>query len=245
MPEGPSLYILKEKALHFKGKKILEADGNAPIDTSVLVNKKVNDIKTWGKHLLLCVPKQTVRIHMLMFGSYSINENNKKKQSLRLHLKFSNGDIYFFTCAVKMLDGDLNDIYDWSADVMSDEWNQRKAINKLKKIPGDNICDALLNQEIFSGVGNIIKNEILFRVKLHPKNKVGDIPARKLAELAKQARVYSFDFLEWKKKNELKKHWLAYTKKSCPRCNIPLHKEYLGKTKRRTFFCGNCQELYK
>jgi endonuclease-8 len=59
-----------------------------------------------------------------------------------------------------------------------------------------------------------------------------------------EACIYSYDFLEWKKAFVLKKHWLAHTKKTCPLCNIPLIKEYLGKTNRRTFYCDNCQELY-
>lgn len=244
MPEGPSLYILKEQAIRFKGKKILLAEGNAAIDMSLPVNKKIIDIRTWGKQLLLCLPELTIRIHMLMFGSYSIDEQTKPAKSTRLHLKFSNGDIYFYTCSVKLLKEDVNKLYDFTADVMGDEWNQPKAIKKLKAITGTNICDALLDQQIFSGVGNIIKNEILYRTKIHPYNPVGAIPVRKLNELAKQARIYSFEFLEWKKKFELKKHWLAHTKKTCQRCNLPIIKEYIGKTKRRTFFCNNCQVIY-
>jgi len=80
---------------------------------------------------------------------------------------------------------------------------------------------------------------------VHPESNVGALPEQKLYELIAQARLYSFDFLEWKKNYVLKKHWLAHTKKTCPRCDIPLIKKYLGKTKRRSYFCINCQYLYK
>ena len=65
--------------------------------------------------------------------------------------------------------------------------------------------------------------------------------------LVKQARehILQGDFLQWKKAFVLKKHWLAHTKKNCARCKIPLIKTYPGKTKRRAFFCANCQKLYK
>jgi endonuclease-8 len=105
-------------------------------------------------------------------------------------------------------------------------------------------CDALLDQNIFAGVGNIIKNEVLFRIRLHPESLVGNVPEPVINELIAEARNYSFDFLEWKKAFVLKKHWLAHTKKTCPRCNIPFVKKYAGKTKRRSFFCTNCQVLY-
>jgi endonuclease-8 len=128
---------------------------------------------------------------------------------------------------------------------MSDDWNPRKARTKLKAKPAMLVCDALLDQDIFAGVGNIIKNEVLFRIRVHPKSRIGKLPAAKLSALIKEARMYSFDFLEWKKAYVLRKHWLAHTKKTCPRCKLPLIKEYLGKTKRRSFFCNNCQQLYK
>jgi len=244
MPEGPSIVIVKELVQQFKGKKILQAEGNAKIDPSDFVNKKIVDFKSWGKHFLICLPKATIRIHFLMFGSYSINEQTKPARSLRLHLKFTNGDLYFYTCSIKILEGDLDEIYDWSADVMNEKWSATKAIKKLKAIPGTLACDALLNQDIFSGVGNIIKNEVLFRIKLHPESSIGKIPTAVIKAMVKEARKYSFDFLKWKKAFELKKHWLAHTKKMCARCNIPLIKTYPGKTKRRTFFCTDCQIKY-
>lgn len=127
---------------------------------------------------------------------------------------------------------------------MSDEWDSKKAIKKLKESPETVICDALLDQHIFAGVGNIIKNEVLYRVKIHPASIIGKIPAAKLSALVKETINYSFDFLKWKKANELKQHWLAHTKKMCLRCNVPIIKSYLGKTNRRTFYCNNCQKIY-
>lgn len=245
MPEGPSLHILKEAIQSFQGKKIIHAHGNAKIEMPALEGKKLLDIRTWGKQLFLVLPKTTIRIHLLMFGSYSVNEQTKPDRSLRLALQFSKGTIYFYTCSVKTLEKDWEDSYDWSADVMSDKWDPRGARKKLKGMPTTLVCDALLDQQVFSGVGNIIKNEVLYRIFLHPETLAGQIPSRKLTQLIKEARLYSFDFLKWKKKFELKKHWLAHTKKTCLRCDLPFIKKYCGKTKRRTFFCVNCQVKYE
>ena len=74
MPEGPSLLIAKEAMIQFKGKKIIDASGNAKFGIERLVNKKIIDIKTWGKHLLIVFDKFSIRIHFLMFGTYRINE---------------------------------------------------------------------------------------------------------------------------------------------------------------------------
>jgi endonuclease-8 len=244
MPEGPSLIIFKELLLPFKGKKVLSARGNAKIDMRLLEGQKILDLRTWGKQFFICFKKFSVRIHFLMFGSYTINEHTKPERTLRLMLTFKNGSFGVYACSVKIIDGDLDELYDWQADVMSDIWNPRGARKKLKAAPEMMVCDALLDQQIFSGVGNIIKNEVLYRIRLHPETLVGNIPPRKLSELIKEARNYSFDFLRWKREYVLRKHWLAHTKKTCHRCDLPIIKKYCGTTQRRTFFCSNCQVLY-
>jgi endonuclease VIII len=243
MPEGPTIVILKELALPFKGKKVLAATGNAKIDIQRAESKPVRDLKSWGKHFLICFDGFTFKIHFLLFGSYRINE--ERDMAPRLSLRFKEGVMNFYACSVKLLEGELDAIYDWSADVMSDAWNPKKARAKLKKHPDMLVCDALLDQDIFAGSGNIIKNEVLFRIRVHPKSKIGKLPPRKLGEMIREVRNYSFDFLKWKKAYVLRKHWLAHTKTICPRCGIPLIKEYMGTHKRRTFFCTKCQILYK
>ena len=242
MPEGPSIVILKEEVQLFKGKKVVSVSGNSKQDIQRLAGKKIIDFKSWGKHFLICFPSFTVKIHFMLFGSYRINEG--KDSPPRLSLKFKKGELNFYACSVQFIEEDLDELYDWTGDVMNDLWNPRQALKKLKADPELLVCDALLDQHIFAGVGNIIKNEVCFRIKVHPESHVTELPAKQLKLLVAEARNYSFDFLEWKKQFVLKKHWLAHTKKTCARCKVPLVKRYSGKTKRRTFFCEHCQQLY-
>jgi endonuclease VIII len=242
--EGPSLIILKDEIKSFKGKKVVAASGLAKINYARLIGQKIKAFKTWGKHFLIEFPKFSLRIHFLMFGSYRVNERKKGKNP-SLQLKFQDGsELNFYTSSIREINSNLNDVYDWSADVMNKAWDARKARRKLKKQPELNVGDALLDQEIFAGVGNIIKNEVLFRIHVHPESIVGTLPPRKLTELVTEAKNYSFDFLKWKRIYQLKKHWLIFTKKKCPRCKIPAFKRYTGKTKRRSFFCEQCQVQY-
>ncbi len=244
MPEGPSIILVKEATAKFNGKKIIAVEGNSKINQSRLFNKKITKIKSWGKHFLICFDGFTLKVHFLMFGSYTVDEK-KPDRAIRLHLKFKNGEINFYTCSVKYLDGDINQHYDWSADVMNENWDKKKARIKLKETPEAFICDSLLDQDIFAGVGNIIKNEILYRVRVHPESVIGKISAAKLNKLIDETRIYSFQFLEWKRVYELKKHWLAHIKKICLRCDLPFIKKHTGVKKRRSFYCTNCQVLYK
>lgn len=243
MPEGPSIIILKEAVEPFRGQRINKASGNSTkIVMDELKGKVIRDFKSWGKHFLVCFEDSYIRIHFLLFGSYRINE--RREMSPRLSLETTKGELNFYACSVQMKSGSPDDVYDWSADVMNPAWDPQKAEVKLHENGGKLACDALLDQDIFAGVGNIIKNEVLYRIRVHPASRVQDLPAEKLQEMIREAVNYSFDFLEWKKAFTLKAHWLAHTKTHCLRCDLPIRREYMGTTDRRTFFCNGCQVLY-
>jgi endonuclease-8 len=244
MPEGPSIVILREQATPFLGQTIRRVAGNTTIAKERLLGQQVQALRSWGKQFLVELPDFTLRVHFMLFGSWRINEAKSWAQP-RLALGFDNGELNLYACSVRFIEEPLDLVYDWWADVMSEHWDPALARRRLRARPDLLVCDALLDQDVFAGVGNIIKNEVLFRIRLHPLSRIGALPAAKLRELVGQARQYSFDFYEWKKQFVLKKHWLAHTKRTCPRCNIPFHKGHLGTTQRRSFWCENCQVRYE
>jgi len=243
MPEGPTIVILKEEVQQFKGKVVLSATGNTQIiDVNTLAGKKIIDFKSWGKHFLICFDDFTIRVHFMLFGSYRINEHSDRIP--RLHLQFDDGELNFYACSLQLITQLLDEVYDWTEDIMNEKFDPKAALRKLKASPETLACDALLNQHFFSGSGNIIKNEVLFRTHIHPKSIIGKMPDDKIKELVTETVNYAFDFLRWKKEFKLKKHWEAYSKHICPRDKVPFQTRNLGKTNRRTFFCNICEQLY-
>ncbi len=252
MAEGPSIVILKERASVFVGHEIERAEGNAPnFAMERLPLRRIEGLRSFGKHFLVELGGFTLRVHLLMLGSYCIDE--RKDKPIRLGLGFAGGrEINFYSCSVKLLDEPLDALYDWRADVMSDAWDPALARRKLRAMPDVLVCDALLDQSVFAGVGNVIKNEILFRIRVHPLARVGDLTPAKLRALVEQARTYTFEFYEWKKADvdgtkpvwqgdTLARHWLVHNKKTCPRCGAALRKAHLGALDRRSFWCERCQ----
>ncbi len=244
MPEGPVIVLMKDALDKFVGQKVISTTGTVQYDHSLIVHHKLKEIKLYGKQTFLIFDQAAIRIHLLMFGSYEMDEQTKPEKNLRIGLTFKNGKALFYTCSVKILPLEKLDEIDWSADVMSEDWNSKNAKNKLKQNPEMLICDALMDQDIFAGVGNIIKNEALFLAGVQPESKVGKIPAKQMNAIIKEARDYSFDFLKWKMKDELSRHWRAYQQKTCPKCGEKLMKKSTGKTKRTSFYCPKDQKLY-
>ena len=245
MPEGPSIVILREEAAKFAGRVVRKVSGNSRQDIQRMQGLEVRAICSWGKHFLVAFDGFTLRIHFMLFGRFRVDDP-KEGGTPRLTLEFDNGRLDLYACSVQFLEGDVDELYDWRLDVMADAWDPARARKRLRESPHVIAADALLDQEWFAGVGNIIKNEVLWRIKVHPESEVGALPARKQGELVKQAREYSFDFLAWKKAFVLKKHYQVHTKTHCPRDGTRLsYRKELGRARRRAFFCETCQKLYK
>jgi endonuclease VIII len=234
VPEGPSIVILREEAAKFTGKKILGARTLASLEASMLIGQRVVALRSWGKHFLIQLPRFSIRIHFLLFGSYLID--SAKKTPPRLALRFANGEINFYACSVQVIGQDLDAVYDWSADVMSDGWDAAKARKKLRARSSMLACDALLDQQIFSGAGNIIKNEVLFRTRVHPLSTIGSLPARKLRQLVEETRNYCFDFLTWKKGECPQTPLVGAHKEGVPALSAPANRTGTRKNPTAQFF---------
>ena len=243
MPEGPSIVILREQATRFVGHEVRRAEGNAKIEMARLKGETLSEWLSYGKESLLVFDGFYLRIHLLLYGRYLIDE--ARDTPPRLHLGFGRaGEINVYNGSVKLLEGDPRAIYDWRHDIMADAWDGVLARKLMAKHPGALICDALLDQEVFAGSGNIIKNEVLFRCKVHPLSTVGAIPARRLTAIIAQVRSYAFEFLAWRKANVLRAHWQVHNKGRCPIHDVPLKRAHLGQRHRRSFWCERCQKLY-
>jgi endonuclease VIII len=236
MPEGPSMLIANEEMSKAIGQKVVKVLGNSQVPIQKLKGQTLKDIGTWGKHLLFFFNKDTLKIHFLLFGSYSINTPKDKRQS-RLELHFKSIKIYFYACSVQFLKGHVEEIYDWTKDILSLSWDSEKALKKMQAKPNTMVCDILMDQDIFAGVGNIIKNEVLFNLNLRPERKISSLTTKQQKNLIEEAHSYY-----WKKNYELKKHWNVMRKKYCEVCGGPVTKEVTGKFKRLSHYCKTCQK---
>jgi endonuclease-8 len=239
--EGPSLVILAEEARKFVGQSAVESTGSTKlIDVNSLRGRKLTRIRTWGKHFLLCFGRDVIKIHFLMFGSYRIDEE-KPGALPRLCLKFPNGRISFYSCSIRMLEKPISGCYEWRVDLMSRAWDERHVRRLLNRNGNAELGDLLLDQNIFAGAGNIIKNEVLFRMGLHPERKLESLPLAVRRSLVSEMRCYSKQFYRWKKKFVLRKNWQIYRKQLCPTCGSKVVLKKTGEQNRRSFFCPKCQ----
>jgi endonuclease-8 len=238
--EGPSIVIACEELAPFFKREITLARGTARLPLTQLKGSRLLKAKSWGKHLWLEFSSLSLRIHFLMFGSYRIN-NPRENRTPKLELKIGDDRIYFYSCAIKVQTQSFKETYDTSRDLMSPNWDVQQARAAVRARSESEVCDVLMDQDIFAGLGNIMKNEILFNLRMHPQARVKQLTPARLRALVKEAEAYAWQFYEWKKINQLKRNWKIMRKRACPVCGRKVQKKPTGKLARISHFCRHCQ----
>jgi len=145
MPEGPSIVILKEQAAKFAGKVVREASGNSKQPLQRMQGLRLRRACSWGKHFLLDFGAFSLRIHFLLFGSSRVDDP-KEGVAPRVRLRFDNGQLDLYACSVRFIDAPLDEVYDWSVDVMADAWDPARARRTLRARPHVIAADALVEE---------------------------------------------------------------------------------------------------
>lgn len=151
------------------------------IDT--LEGRALQAVDTHGKNLLLRISGDiTIRCHALMYGSWQVGEpgmaTRKPEKQVRLRLRTAAHEAVFFNGPVVdiMTDDELatyEPVAGLGPDVMKEDFDRDEAWRRLQQKAGLEIGEALLDQTIVAGIGNIFKSEALFVAGIDPRREVG------------------------------------------------------------------------
>ncbi|XP_053564895.1 endonuclease 8-like 2 [Bombina bombina] len=153
----------------------------------------------------------------------------------------SKGFLVFYNCRMAWCSSPFSEP---GCDILSPEFNKERALQSLA-FPRP-VCITLMDQKCFSGVGNIIKNEILYLAQIHPLSLGSVLPLDKLCILLDHAVSFTSDWLKSKMQRK-GLHYHIYMKEYCPKGH-QVTKESLGPTyglKRLTWYCPECQPQVK
>jgi len=227
--------------MQFKGKKVIKAGGYGKMKTSWLKDEKLTDIKTWGKHLLLVFKSADVKVHLGLFGDVLINERRKTNPSF--FLKFPNGEMNGYIVHATRLEKRIKELYDWRTDILSDFFDKKHVRSLISSKPERTIDDVLMDQDIFSGVGNKIRNEALYRAGIHPLSKAGKIPSAKITKLMNEVVKYAKKFYNNLERKGTNEDFDIY-QREFTEDGSEVTMKVLSKTKRKIYFSDRHQELF-
>ncbi|RLB32685.1 MAG: hypothetical protein DRH12_19190 [Deltaproteobacteria bacterium] len=250
MTEGPTARLRAiQISDRFLGKKLSSVKIRSKrvyIDPKNLVGKRLQDTSTYGKNILLNFEPYGIRIHLMMYGSIRFEEEfSKPENRIRLILDFESGRMVVYNAPIVEVDF-LENIEDRLSKELGIDpfrnWDEEKLFNMLIKNGDRVIGEVLLDQSVFAGVGNILRNEILFRSGIRPDRRISDIPEKKLKLLIRITKRLCEEFLDSKLKGRgIKSLLTVYNRKYCGRCGDKISYYRDEFTGRKTFFCPNCQ----
>lgn len=196
MPEGDSVagHARRLRPV-LLGETITEIGGTSPsvrANSDRILDAKVVDVRTIGKHLILDLDTGfSIRVHLGMPGHWRIStEALEPRGSVRLYLRTASGSASCYsaptvevdrTPAVEAKLARLGP--DLLADFDGDEFVRRARTNDSRTM-----ADLLLDQRVLAGIGNVYKSELLFLEGIHPSTLVGQVSNSRLLGLARRAQ---------------------------------------------------------
>jgi len=231
-----------------------------------LAGRTIESVSARGKHLLMAFSGDLVlRTHMRMHGSWHIYRPDERWQrsahDMRIVVQTSSFVAVGFNVPIaELLTGrDLSrhkELQALGQDLLAASFDEDEVLRRLRSHDGDAIADALLNQRIVAGIGNVFKSEILFIARIHPFQTAGalsdDDLRRIVGESRRQLRANvltrsqtlspAFGRRTTRSLDPGAKLWV-YSRggKPCRICGTSIQARKTGLDARLTYWCPTCQ----
>jgi endonuclease-8 len=222
-----------------------------------LAGRAVRGAYARGKHLLISFDGDlTLHSHLRMTGTWGVYQRGQswRRASHRAWLVLRSGDweVVQFDGPVLELMSDLRARSDrrlagLGPDVFGEDFDPALFLDRLRQ--GDAarpIGDALLDQRIVAGLGNVWKAEACFAVALDPWRSVGDVSDEQALAVVGFVRKYigqAAHERDTARKGFASRPRAVYNRagQPCPRCGTTILLRGQGENNRITFWCPGCQ----
>src|SRR5687768_15603105 len=242
--EGPQIRIYRDRLRRLAGRPIVAVAGERAAAAEPFVGRPLPRAQSRGKLLYLRFGAEALRIHCLMFGDVRVNESRAGKR-LTLRLSLPRDFVEVSLGAVSRVPAAQVDQVPRTLDVIDRSWDPAAAWRKARRELSDAfLTDALLDQSVFPGLGNKIKNEALFAARLHPMQKLRDVTGLEAQVLMSAVRdVARLMYRRLAAGQQIQPVMQVYRRRTCPVCGGRVVKQDLGALNRRNHFCPQCQPL--
>ncbi|MFN2441614.1 MAG: DNA-formamidopyrimidine glycosylase family protein [Thermoanaerobaculia bacterium] len=204
MPEGDTIYrVAKTLHLALAGRQVTEFRTVLPqlarVDRDTpIAGRSVIEVESRGKHLLIHLSGDLIlHSHMRMNGSWHIYRPGEKwrRRGDDMRVVIGNREWHaigfslpvaeFFAASEAARRRELNEL---GPDLLAGDFDREEAMRRFRARPGVEIADALLNQHILAGIGNVYKSEILFVCRVSPFRRVADVSDEEIDRILDCAR---------------------------------------------------------
>ena len=273
MPEGDTIFRAA-RTLHraLAGHEVVRFESVLPALTRVhedapITGRTVERVSAAGKHVLMQFTGDLVlRTHMRMNGSWHIYRPGeawrRPRRDMRIVIGTAAFDAVGFNVPVaEFLDrralARQDDLRAMGPDLLGEAFDATEAVRRFRARPELAIADALLNQRLAAGAGNVYKSEVLLLCGVNPFARVADVSDDHVRAILTTARkhlqanvidptsaiVTYRGYRRTTRRADPGERLYVYGRagKPCRRCGTPVQMQPQGPHARLTYWCPACQ----
>jgi endonuclease VIII len=250
MPEGDTVWHTAETLRQaLAGRTLTRCDVRVPrFATADLTGQVVDEVYSRGKHLFIRVGPASIHSHLKMDGSWRVTSRAVRIDH-RIRIILEAGDIRAVGIDLGVLeildrahDGDA--VAHLGPDLLGADWDPQLAATNLTARPDRPIAEALLDQRVLAGIGNVYCNELCFvsgRLPSAPVSAVSD-PHRLVSRARDMlwANRYRWNRCTTGDTRAGRQLWVyGRAGQSCRRCGTRI--DYDDSGERVAYWCPACQ----
>ncbi len=258
MPEGDTIHLAATR-LHaaLAGQVLTRSDLRVPrLATADLSGRGVDNVVARGKHLLMRISGGlTLHSHLRMEGSWHLYRAGEKwrggpEWQIRAVLATATWSAIGYRLPILELfetKEEAAHVGHLGPDPLGHDWDADEALRRLTVDPSRSISDALLDQRIIAGVGNVWRCELCFLRGLDPWMPVGDVPEpQRLIDLIKRGFEANRGTGDHITTGDPRAPHYVYGRggQPCRRCRTPIQRRAMEPGvdgERVTYWCPACQ----
>jgi len=271
VPEGDTLHHAAQRVgAALVGSQILEIETPHPRHRydrwpERLAGRAVRQVDAKGKHLFLRFEGDlTLHSHLRMGGRWSVYRRGQRwTRSPRrawLVVRTPEHEVVQFDGPVLELMTDSRTRFDLrlaalGPDILADEFDETQFLRRLREDdPTRGIGDALLDQRVLSGIGNVWKSEACFLAGVDPWRRTDEVGDEEVLAIVRGARplmqvsaergghiVTRYPRDRRNPRSDEDKWVYERTGLPCRHCDTRVRSRGQGDDNRTTYWCPECQ----
>jgi endonuclease-8 len=202
-------------------------------DQTPLRGRRVERVTASGKNLIIEFSGALVlRTHLRMNGSWHLYRPGerwrKRRDDMRLVIATDEFEAVGFNIPI----AEFGEVPPHGPDLLGESFDVDEALRRFAERPDEEIGNALLNQQLVAGIGNIWKSETLFACGINPFRKVADCDVPRILQRARALLQRS---------TRERPRWSVYERggQPCRRCGSAIQRR--EQNLRSTYWCPKCQ----
>ena len=268
MPEGDTIYraaaklrpVMVSREIRSAAVSRRYTSGPDALELPRLCGQ-VGRVESRGKHLLIHLASGwAIHSHLGMTGAWHVYAREqrwkKPKRRAALTLEFGGHTVVCFSPKTLELlsparlrqHPHLNRL---GPDLLSEDWDEESAMGRLRVHDQTPLGEAIMNQTLICGIGNVYKSEVLFLQQLDPLAPVRCLSDQELRESLRTARKLMRRNLgsgprRTRFAGDSHRVWV-YDRhgEPCFRCGELIQVTRQGDLGRTTYFCPDCQRVMR